>query len=80
MENKGLEQKEKPELAVLPYVKSGCQRQHPVLEKHFITNAFKAANTIGQHLFRLKDKKDISKSVDAIYKIGYKNYPKHYYM
>ena len=48
------------------------------LKKHGISSTMKPANTINQHLFRLKDKKDTSKSTDAILKIGCKDCPKSY--
>ena len=65
-------------MAVLPYVKGLYEATARVLKKHGISSTFKPANTIGQHLFRLKDKKDTNKTADAIYKIGCKNCPKSY--
>ena len=41
-----------------------------MLKKSLASRPLRPAKTIGQSLFRLKDKKDASKFVDAIYKIG----------
>ena len=67
---KNREGKEKPGLAVLLYVKGVSEAAVRVLKKHGISSAFNPANTISQHMFRLKDKKHTSKSEYAIYKIG----------
>ena len=61
-----LEHNEISGLAVLSYVKGLSEGAARVLKKHGIFSA------------RLKYKKDISKSMDAIYKIGCKNCPKSY--
>ena len=49
-----------------------------MLTKHGISSTFKPANTISQHLFKLRTEKDISRSADATYKIGCKKCPKSY--
>ena len=54
-------------MAVLP-------TEHRALKRHGISSAFRPANTIGQHLFMLKVKKDTSKSADAIDMIGCMSY------
>ena len=68
---KNLQRKERPELGVLPHVDGLSEAAMRVLKKHGISSAFKPANTIGQHLFRLKD---TSQSADTIYKINGMNY------
>ena len=77
-EKKSLEQMETHGLAVLLYVKGLSEAAARVLTKHGISSAFKPANSIGQYLFRLTDKKDTCKSTDVIYNIGCMNYPMSY--
>ena len=59
-------------MALLSYVKGLSEATARVFKKHGISTAFKPTNTIGQHLFRLKDKKDPSVCGDAIYEISCK--------
>ena len=56
-EKKSLEGKGKPGLAVLLYVKELSEAAARVLAEHGTSSVFIPANTISQHLFRLKDKK-----------------------
>ena len=57
-EKNSLERKEKPGLAVFPYVKGLSEAAPRVFKMHGISSsAFKPANNIDQHMFRLKDKK-----------------------
>jgi hypothetical protein len=65
-------------LVVLPYVKGLSEATARILKKYDRTVAFKPANTIGQQLFKLKDKADHLKMSDAVYKVGCKNCDKCY--
>ena len=63
-------------LLVLPYVKGLSETR--VMKKYGRTCAFKLKNTLGQQLFRLKDKADSMKMADVIYKVQCKDCPSSY--
>ena len=63
---------------VLPYVKGLSQATACVLKRYYRTVLFRPANTIGQQLFKLKEKADPVKMSDAVYKVSCKKYEKCY--
>ena len=65
--------KKNSKLVVLPYVKGLSEAAARILQKFDTTACFRPANTLGQQLFKLKDKADPLKQADAIYKVGCKN-------
>ena len=60
-------------LVVLPYVKGLSETTARIMMKYERTCAFKPGNTLGQQLFRLKDKSDPIEMEDVIYKAQYKD-------
>ena len=65
-------------LVVLPYVKGLSGITGIIKKKYDRTCAFKPGNTLGQQLFRLKDKSDPMKMADVIYKVQSKDCPGSY--
>ena len=60
---------------VLPYVKGLPETTARIMKKYERTCAFKPGNTLGQQLFRCKDKSDLMKMADIVYKVQYKDCP-----
>ena len=67
------EAKKNTKLVVLPYIKGLSETAARIFHKFDTTVSFRPANTLGQQLFKLKDKADPLKQADAIYKVGCKN-------
>ena len=65
-------------LVILPYIQGFSETAARIFKKYNRTVAMKPANTLGQALFKLKDKADPSKKADAIYKIKCKDCPASY--
>ena len=60
-------------LLVLPYVTRLSEATARAMTKYGRACAFKPENTLGQQLFRLKDKADSMKMADVIYKVQCKD-------
>ena len=65
-------------LVVLPYVNGLSEVSAHVLKKYDMTMVFSPANTIGQQLFKLKEKANHLKMSDTVYKVGCKHCDKYY--
>ena len=65
-------------LVVLPYIKGLSEAAARILKKFERSSCFKPANTLGQQLFKLKDKADPLKIADAVYQVHCKNCDKSY--
>ena len=62
-------------LLVLLYVKGLSETTARIMKTYGRTCAFKPRNTLGQQLFRLKDKADLMKMADVVYKVQCKDCP-----
>ena len=65
-------------LVVVPYVKVLLEVTVCVPTKYDMTMSFRPASSIGQQLFKLKDKYVVFKMAGTIYKFGCKNCDKCY--
>ena len=62
-------------MLLLPYVKGLSESTGRTMRKYGRTCAFKPGNTLGQKLFRLKDKADSMKMADVTYMVQCKDCP-----
>ena len=65
---------------VLLYVNGLSEATPWVLKKYDRAVSFRPASSVGQQLFKPKDKSDPLKMSDKVYNMGYKNCDKYYYI